>query len=1073
MLSTRKLRLGGKEGEPGPSNSDAMSFSRRLRSAVGISISSLLLGSVAMSLAGPSALAQTSDPATPELHHYIGALHEHSAYSDGFPGSRPADYYASAKAFGLDFLISGEHSDNADLPATLNEGCIPPGNPADCAIADPETPENSLRKWEATAEQARAATTESFTAGRGFEWSSDRFGHINVYFSKNYTNAYRDGGFVSMETFWEWFARSPALGGGGDGIATFNHPGDKKIDAADPAFNWNGFEYRPAADRRMVGLEVFNGRKDFGSVRPNDAKAPFGYFVQALDKGWHVGAVAAEDKGHDPSDGDGQPDENGVPDDWGGAKWAKTVILAEDRTQRSLRAAMLDRRTYAVLDNDVRVDMDVDGADMGSRLERSTGSVVPLTADVTPGAARIEVYSNAPGKADRLLYTASGNSLSLPISVAEGEHYYFLRVVNAAGSPIAYTSPVWITGTGPEPAERGDWLAGDLHVHTTYSHDSYGGPGDDEPQLGDEESFYAWGLTTEQEFALAESRGLDYLAITDHNNVRSQSDSGFGTDSVIPIPGYENSLDGHAQMLGATKVYDKGSDAAAVNAMADELRNGPDGGVFQINHPFTGSEPYPDDADWGYGFDVVPDTIEVWNIARIFQAPLPSATNNDDGITWWEEWLNKGYQITPTGGSDSHWASTSAVQGVGSPTTWVYSEDRSKRGVLEGLRDGHTYITLGYPNQQPPGVFLEGDSDEDGSYDAMVGDTVPTGSPLRVRIEGGTPGSFVRLFTNNSEHSGHTEVFDLPVTPGTFEHAFTLPEESSWAWAEVYYEDLPAERAAICDDFFGTQTTYCRNKMSVIGMTSALYLEEDQAPTELTLSAPSSGRYSDTTEVTATLTSEGSPVAGASVELSLGSASASVLTDGTGNAATTFTLTEVPGDHEIAASFAGDNEHASSDASAPFTIQRELTTLDYTGDTSAKGDVVHMSAKLGEDDGPAIAGEQISFSVGGQTFTGATDANGIATVDGAVPNHGRSQTISVTFAGSELFSTSNDSATVTWGKTTKPVVLVSANEPSEPAGFSGGRATSSTLTPYALAAALVAAMGAGSIWFRRRALASR
>ena len=37
-----------------------------------------------------------------------------------------------------------------------------------------------------------------FTGFRGFEWTSDRFGHINVYFSRNDTNAKIDGGYATM-----------------------------------------------------------------------------------------------------------------------------------------------------------------------------------------------------------------------------------------------------------------------------------------------------------------------------------------------------------------------------------------------------------------------------------------------------------------------------------------------------------------------------------------------------------------------------------------------------------------------------------------------------------------------------------------------------------------------------------------------------------------------------------------------------------------------------------------------------------------------------------------------------------
>src|ERR1700710_2876557 len=103
----------------------------------------------------------------------------------------------------------------------------------------------------------------------------------------------------------------------------------------------------------------------------------------------------------------------------------------------------------------------------------------------------------------------------------------------------------------PTSASAGRWVAGDLHVHTTYSHDSYGGPTDD--NTGPEDVF-TLGHTVTDDFAIARSRGLDFLAITDHNDVRSQSDPGFGTSGVLGLPAYENSLTGHGQMLGATHV---------------------------------------------------------------------------------------------------------------------------------------------------------------------------------------------------------------------------------------------------------------------------------------------------------------------------------------------------------------------------------------------------------------------------------------------------------------------------------------------------------------------------------------
>ena len=43
-------------------------------------------------------------------------------------------------------------------------------------------------------------------------------------------------------------------------------------------------------------------------------------------------------------------------------------------------------------------------------------------------------------------------------------------------------------------------------------------------------------VSRQRRLAEASARGLDYLAITDHDDVRSQSDAGFGTGGVIGVP---------------------------------------------------------------------------------------------------------------------------------------------------------------------------------------------------------------------------------------------------------------------------------------------------------------------------------------------------------------------------------------------------------------------------------------------------------------------------------------------------------------------------------------------------------
>jgi hypothetical protein len=242
--------------------------------------------------------------------------------------------------------------------------------------------------------------------------------------------------------------------------------------------------------------------------------------------------------------------------------------------------------------------------------------------------------------------------------------------VAAGGLPLARTAALG----GPMP-RGGSWLPGDLHTHSTYSHDVYGGPTD--TNTGPDEA-YTLGLPVAGKFAEGRERGLAFMAVSDHNDVRSVPELSSASGSLVALPAYEHSIHGHAQMLGATKLYDAGDQAAdAINAMANELRAA--GGVFQANHPAykfaldgefhacgSGAGGCADcrAIHWQYGFDVQPDTIEVWN---------PSVARSDVSETYWECWLDRGAKVGGTGGSDSHWLSLHAIAGPGQPTTWVHA----------------------------------------------------------------------------------------------------------------------------------------------------------------------------------------------------------------------------------------------------------------------------------------------------------------------------------------------------------------------------------------------------------------
>ena len=306
----------------------------------------------------------------------------------------------------------------------------------------------------------------------------------------------------------------------------------------------------------------------------------------------------------------------------------------------------------------------------------------------------------------------------------------FLRGAVVAGAGLVLAPHLARAGA---PA-NGTWLAGDLHCHTVYSHDVYSpsGPGDSDPA-----DAYTLGWTPAEQIAIAESRALDFLAITDHNTVAALSDPGYASQSLTLIRGYEHSLRGssHAGCLGLDQVQAiDTSTSAGANALAAAVRAA--GGIFIINHPFYAG-------GWDYGLDVRPDSVEVWNIGWPYRHPTPttpmpvSVSDNYKSLPYWERFLATG-PMPANGGSDNHWRSTVAVQGVGQPTTWVYSADRSEASILAAIAAGRTTISAEPPALGGARVFLSAAS---GTASWMVGDVVPSTAgriTVEVRIVGGS-----------------------------------------------------------------------------------------------------------------------------------------------------------------------------------------------------------------------------------------------------------------------------------------------------------------------------------------------
>jgi hypothetical protein len=217
----------------------------------------------------------------------------------------------------------------------------------------------------------------------------------------------------------------------------------------------------------------------------------------------------------------------------------------------------------------------------------------------------------------------------------------------------------------PPTAARAGWIRGDLHCHTVYSD-------------GD-----SWPI--EMLYAAAEA-GLDFLGVTDHNNVGHQRAYGAGGDGLpLVLPGIEvTTYGGHWNAWGTDRWWEfREPEARAVEATMREAAAA--GAVVCVNHPKPLGPP------WEYADVSGFHAIEVWN--------GPWANLNGAALSFWEERLRRGERIAAVGGSDTHYLRAPDPDPrhsprLGAPTTWVQAGDApTVASILDALRDGRSFVS--------------------------------------------------------------------------------------------------------------------------------------------------------------------------------------------------------------------------------------------------------------------------------------------------------------------------------------------------------------------------------------------
>ena len=185
-------------------------------------------------------------------------------------------------------------------------------------------------------------------------------------------------------------------------------------------------------------------------------------------------------------------------------------------------------------------------------------------------------------------------------------------------------------------------------------------------------------------------------------------------------------------------------------------------------------------------------------------------------------------------------------------------------------------------------------------------------------------------------------------------------------------------------------------------------------------SPPTSGVFGASTTVAAKLTENGTPVAGKSVLVSIGSTAKFDVTNAAGEVSATIPLSATPGATQVRASFAGDEGYEPSDDSAPFTVARAPASLSaFTAQAAvvtsggATGVVTTLTANLGGKAAPLLQ-QTVTFTLTGpasKTYSTITDYLGRATLPatGLAPG---TYSVTARYAGDATFTADTRTGTL-------------------------------------------------------------
>lgn len=284
--------------------------------------------------------------------------------------------------------------------------------------------------------------------------------------------------------------------------------------------------------------------------------------------------------------------------------------------------------------------------------------------------------------------------------------------VRTSSDPVTAAMPS-LPARPKEPIRAGArWYSGALHAHT---HNSDGA------------------LSAPALAARARAEGLDFIAITDHNNTAHQREA-LDVPGLLAIVGEEvTTPGGHMNVWGLGGPRDfvdfrvSPGDPAIIDLVTAVASRG---ALVGINHPYSSCVA----CSWTHPVPVGVGTIE---ISGREPEEMPRA------VALWDMLLRQGRRVTAIGVSDWHRGESP----LGSASVRVWASELSTRAILDSIREGRVIVMID-GTTPPPEVVVSA-----GARQGRVGDTLAlnAGDAFTVALVADAPlyqGARAELFWN-------------------------------------------------------------------------------------------------------------------------------------------------------------------------------------------------------------------------------------------------------------------------------------------------------------------------------------